>query len=399
MKRGPWHQCGDKSQKLVAEVLEAGIGVGAILSQRDLGFMTAAKYSEQYRDQGAEILADQQFYIPSFSNEHTKTYPTNKYRVAVSKLAKLDKRQLADLRIQLRVVNRTLHSSAVLAPAVVYEAGRPDLTKLNEDLFAVAKEVGDELGVPTYATVVLGHSVTTSQMTIKQILSEATKLNSEGWYFGFEFTENRIPSSQDSVYRFCESTLALACTGKPVLNAFAGPMAILSLGCGGTAAAIGHSQNVWQFARDRWNKDRKEGGGGDAPPRFFSTALWGTIIYPDETAVLSTSLRAQTITSSRFSRGVRSNLPFKRWDSNKHLVAAICSTVSKIAETDNPRASANAAISVLLEAERLHARIAATGVQLKDATSAYQRNWRLALESLLKKHPQDFEYLELLSSA
>ena len=36
MNRGAWHQCGDRSQRLVIEQLEAGRGVGVILSPRDL---------------------------------------------------------------------------------------------------------------------------------------------------------------------------------------------------------------------------------------------------------------------------------------------------------------------------------------------------------------------------
>jgi hypothetical protein len=124
--------------------------------------------------------------------------------------------------------------------------------------------------------------------------------------------------------------------------------------------------------------------------------LWGTIIYPDETVSLSSRIRSAVLTTNRFSRSVSSGLSFTRWDSNKHLVAAICEMVSKIAETDNPCASANAAISVLQQAERLHGKIAPAGMQLKDETSSYQRNWRLALEDLLKKRSSDYDYLELL---
>ena len=47
MKRGAWHQCGDRSQKLVVEQLTAGHGVGVILSPRDLSDM-AVKYAAQY---------------------------------------------------------------------------------------------------------------------------------------------------------------------------------------------------------------------------------------------------------------------------------------------------------------------------------------------------------------
>ena len=93
-----------------------------------------------------------------------------------------------------------------------------------------------------------------------------------------------LPSVRETVRRCCVAGLTLACTGKPVLHAYAGPMGLLSFGFGATGVAIGHSQNLWKFTRDRWMPAASQGGGGDAPARFFSKALWGTIIYPDETS-------------------------------------------------------------------------------------------------------------------
>ena len=82
-------------------------------------------------------------------------------------------------------------------------------------------------------------------------------------------------------------------------------MGLLSFGFGSTGAAVGHSQNLWKFSRDRWEPPVEQGGGGNAPPRFFSSALWGTIVYPDETALLSNELRAQILTPSQFCGPVR----------------------------------------------------------------------------------------------
>ena len=113
--------------------------------------------------------------------------------------------------------------------------------------------------------------------------------------------------------------MTLACTGRPVLHAYAGPLGLLSFGFGASAVGIGHSQNLWKFTRVRWQPTVAQGGGGDAPPRFFSTALWGTIIYPDETIQLSVNLRTQILTQSPFSAPVASNVEWTRWDSGKHL--------------------------------------------------------------------------------
>lgn len=268
--------------------------------------------------------------------------------------------------------------------------------ELNRRLFTFAKQVGDELNIPTYATVMLGRSVTSANSTLAAALSNATALNSDGWYFGFEFSQDRIPYMQEDVFRCCVAGLTLACTGKPVLHAYAGPMALLSLGFGATGTAIGHAQNVWHFQRKRWEQAKGRGGNTKSPPRFFSKSLWGTIVYPDETIQLKPALRNQVLTQSPFSTPTTSNLQWGQWEANKHLVNIICSTVAEIAATDDPRKNASDAINILEGALALHASIADAGVKLRDNTSAYQKNWLLAMRDLINNHSDDYDYLEML---
>ncbi len=397
MRRGVWHQCGDRSQKLVLEQLEHGAGDGVILSPRDLTRARALDYAEQYRDLGAEVLIDHQFYVPDFTNQRLDSYPISTFRAAVSSLNQFSDPQLTEFQNQLRIDNSELETSAVIAPAVVYEAGRQDIVQLNARMFAAARAVGDELGLPVYATVVLGRSVTTSDQTVSAALDQATALNADGWYFAFEFEHERIPSSRDAVRRCCLAGLTLACTGKPVLHAYAGPMGLLSFGFGATGVAIGHSQNLWKFSRDRWQPPIGQGGGGDAPPRFFSSSLWGTIVYPDETAQLPLDLLGEVLTMSPFSAPVESNLPWARWEAGKHLVFILASDISAIGEPGDARASAQTAVERLKNAFQLHHAIQQNGIFLGDETDVYQRNWRLAVDDLLQNNQADFAYLELLS--
>jgi hypothetical protein len=255
--------------------------------------------------------------------------------------------------------------------------------------------VGDALGIPTYATLMFGHSATASDHTLNGVLSQATSLDSDGWYFGFEFDHARLPSSKDDVTRCCAAGLTLACTGKPVLHAYAGPLSLLSFGFGATGAGIGHAQNTWQFIRGRWDAATKSGG-GPAPPRFFSRALWGTIVYPDETSQLPAAVRNQVLTQSPFSMPTASGLVWKRWDANKHLVNIISSTVAGIAATQNARANAVAAKQLLDDAVHLHQHIASLGISLRDNTNVYQKPWSDAIESILNDRQDDYDYLDLL---
>lgn len=176
-------------------------------------------------------------------------------------------------------VNEDLGTNAVVAPAVLYEAGRPDIIAVNAKLFAAAQRVGDSLGLPTYTTVGLGRSVTPATSTTTAALNAATALSAEGWYYAFEFEEERIPSSSDAVFRCCVAGLALAITGTtstPCLRGSNGSP-VVRRRCDRCRCC--HSQNLWKFSRERWEQNAGQGGGGaDAPARFFSGALWGTIV-------------------------------------------------------------------------------------------------------------------------
>src|ERR1700737_1982427 len=80
----------------------------------------------------------------------------------VSSLNKISDQDLTDFTNELRLDHEELKADAVIAPAVVYQAGRADIIQLNARLFAAAKGVADDLKLPVYATVVLGRSVTAS---------------------------------------------------------------------------------------------------------------------------------------------------------------------------------------------------------------------------------------------
>jgi hypothetical protein len=280
----------------------------------------------------------------------------------------------------------------------MYEAGRPDIAELNARLFAAAKSAGDALGVPTLASVTLARSVTGSNATVSAAVDAATALPADGWYYAFEFEEERIPSSREAVRRCCDAGLSLALTGKPVLHAYAGPMGLLSYGFGAAATGIGLSQNLWKFTRQRWEAPSGQGGGGDAPARFFSRALWGTCVYPDETQQMGAALRAQVLTATSFCNAVLATPPtaWSRWEAGKHLVCALAETYAELAAVPTARVSAVTAGQRLADAVALYGQIRLSGLQPKDSSDAYQENWRLALSDVLSSRSADYDFLELL---
>jgi len=399
MRRGVWHQCGDRSQKLVLEQLQLGNGVGVILSPRDLSFNNACDYAHAYRDLGAEVTIDLQFYNPQFHNRFIDSYPTNEYRISVSDLCQINDGQLQGLSESLTNINGSIGATALIAPALIYETGRQDLVGLNSRLFSIAKQVGNDLGIPTYASVLLGRSATVSESSINSLLSSATALNCDGWYFGFEFNQNRIPNNYDDLLRFGRSLLTLASTGKPVLHSYSGPLSIFSMGFGATGTAIGHSQNLWQFTRGRWEIVLSgQGGGGDAPPRYFSQNLWGTFVYPDELFQLPDNLRQRLLTPTPFSNSLNAISPFtwSRWDANKHLIYIIGNVINQQAQDVDPRLCANFALEILTGAIQLGDEIQNSGLRLKDDTCCYQSDWKQALIDGLAQYNSDYDYLSLL---
>lgn len=398
MKRGEWHQCGDKSQRIVQEQLEHGNGVGVVVSPRDLALRNAIDYATEYRNLGAEVLIDHQFYVPEFANSNLVSYPASQHRASISQLNQISDTALTALARDLERTSRDLGTSALVAPAVIYEAGRQDIVQLNARLFGAAKAAGDNLGVPTIATVVLGKSVAMSMQTLSPVLSQVTGLNANGWYFGFEFGAPRIPAMQEDIERVGKAILTLACSGQPLLHAYAGPMALLSHGFGATGAAIGHAQNTWQFTPERWQQTAGQGGGGDAPPRFFSSGLWGTIIYPDETERIPSSVLADVMTHSPFSAQIARRPPqsWSRWDANKHLVYEIGKSVRAIAQATQARKCADASEAILNKAIQLHGTIASSGLTLADGTSSYQHNWSMAVRAILRDQSTDYDFLEMI---
>lgn len=396
MQMGPWHQCGDKSQKMAIELIENKVGSGVIISSRDVPRHKAVEYSSIYVGMGCDVIVDLQFCKPDYTNAKTQSYETNKYRLAISRLTSINATGLAKLQKHIETINRDLTTTAVLAPAVKYEAGRPDICTLNQRLFEISKNVGNALSVPTYATIILGNSITSSGDTINSILSEATSLDCDGWYLGFEFdTYERVPSQVREVYNCCSALLKLASTGKPVLHAFAGPLGLLSMGAGATGVGVGHFQNLWQFTRGRFeSSENTGGGGGDAPARYFSKALWGTIVYPDEIQPLNVNLRNTIHTASPFSpQSLQTFLPWPKWSSYKHLLFVIGETLNDICTIETPRERLHYARDILQNALDSHSRIS---IELKDNTDAYQENWIEVIDMLTENNSEDYDYLSML---
>lgn len=394
--RGIWHQFGDKSQRQAITHLTNHIGVGAIISPRDLSLTNAEKYCNEYSSLGACLLFDPQFHVPSYSNDKQATYPLDGIKAVVEAL---DGPSLTALAYGLESINRSLKTCAVIAPAIIYAAGKPRIHEINEQLFNVAKAVGDSLGLPTIATVFIGNSAIASSSEISKILSHATALKAAGWYYAFEFSPGRIPSSVSEVVACGDACLTLAATGKPVIHGFAGPMSLLSFGFGASAAAIGHSQNLWQFHRERF-APTKSGGNGGAPPRYFSRGLWGTIISPDELVRLNASLRGRVLVSTPFSdKFSATTIPsdWSRLDAGQHLVHVIANTVTPISCKSTARLCAAEAIKVLDVAIKLHSDIVVSGALLKEESqNTYQANWRTAVTQFLSKNTDNLDFLEML---
>ena len=400
--KGVWHQLGHNNQSMALEQLGEGNGIGVIISARDLKLTLAVERSNQYRALGGRVLLDQQFYIPDFKNKNLESYSTYEFRQSVTSLNQIDTAGLDALSDALEQENRSLGAAAVLAPAVVYEANRPEIVDLNTKLFEAAKRAGDALGIPTLATVVLGSSVVVSQQSISSILAHITALPCGGWYYTFEYAnDHRIPLDRSEVIRCGHACLTLAtnASGRSVIHAYAGPMAILSFGFGATGAGVGHTQTLWQFNRARFAPSRSQGGPGEIQPRFFSTPLWGTIVCPEELLLLSDSLRSHVMVHSPFSQVLANAsaidaVDWGTWDAYKHLVYCVGKKAAEFAALPTARRAAEAAIEHLTECIDTHSQMPV--LLREESRCSHQVTWRSAMQELLGARKDDYDLLELL---
>ncbi len=396
MRRGPWHQFGDRSQTFAVDQLHDGIGVGAIISPRDLAFPKAIEYAGNYRSSDAGVLFDPQFYAPDFNNTKMESYSLAAFRGrTIPQLQAYIEHHFQDFVRALQEINASLETDAVIAPAVPYEVGSSDASDLNKWFLDAAREASENLGIPLYGTVILGRSTTRSDESMYAALATATSVEADGWYFINEFESCRVPCDQDEVYRFCLAGLTLCCMGRPVLHAYAGPMGLLSFAFGAEGVGIGHSQNLWHFHRSRWTAPASSrGGNGNAPPRFFSPPLWGTIVDPDESRQLSAGLRNQIMIDSPYYHSPHYH---GSWSANPHLVYAVCSSLMEISRLRTVRRRFSASLDLLRGACNLHQQIRDEGILLKDDANAYQEIWLDVLERLLTGQAADYQYLALVS--
>ena len=399
MRKGSWHQFGDRSQVLAQEQLEHGCGVGAIFSPRDLNVSAAKKYVTSYKLHLADILVDQQFFLPDSHIGKVKNWPLADYRLRISALTKLSNDDMDNITRELEAVNLDFSADAILAPAVLYIHGRDDVAEINLKLFECAKRAGDMLGIPTIGTIFLDQSVTTSLPAIMQTLSIATSVPADGWYFGFEFESARVPYNEEEIYRFCVCGLKLAATGKPVLQGYLGPLSLLAMAVGASGAGITHSQNMWGFSRTRW-KEGKGGGDGRQPPRYFSPALWGTIVYPDEFSRVDPALLSHIVSNSPFAKSISDQRPFldwNKWSANKHMLYKVGAAVDQLALKPLTERR-NEVLGILERAIDFHAQIASSNVTLTDRTNIYQVPWRNALLRVFQDCSDDYDMIDLLNS-
>lgn len=399
MKRGAWHQFGDRSQRLALEQLKVGRGVGVVISPRDLSPDKAAEYVLEYIQAGAEVLYDPQFFLPDSQVGKLSEWSLNNFRLRASSLGRLTSEEYDGLSSEIEAINRHLHSCAIIAPAVLWSGSNQQSLETNRRLFECAKRAGDAIGVPTYGTIFLGRGATQSVQQVITTLSDATSVPTDGWYFGFEFAESRIPGDLNEIQRFLIGTIKLAATGKNLVAGYLGPLSLLACAVGASGLGVTHSQNMWGFSAERWRDNQGGGGGGNAPPRYFSRELWGTLVYPDEISKLPGGVPSKIIRSTPFSAQVSIQPPYvswSRWDAGKHLVYEICTEIDNLVKLP-VRERVSRVLEHLDSATKLYDQISGLGIRLQDRSDSYQLNWKRALEDVANQYSDDLDLIEILA--
>lgn len=392
MESGVWHQLGANSQKITIEQLKNNNGVGVIISPKDLNKKKAIEYTDEYQSLNASILLDLQFYEPEYQHKNLTTYGLDSYRLPLSDLKKMPSINMASLSKDITELNKEVGSSAIIAPAMVYEPGNSELYNINEQLFSAAKLAGENLGLPVYATIVLGNGFAKSTELLEEALGQATNLKADGWYFACEVNSGAIPSDMEEVEFICNAILTLAGTGVPLIHAFAGPSGLLSLACGSRSIAIGQHKTLWSFSRSRFQESGRSGG-QKIPSRYFSDKLWSTIVLPDESTQISSSIWGKIKSSSPFHPISQNDESWLGNQKHNHLLYVLGNFYSSILKNSSQSICEDMVVH-LKNADEIYKEIAEVLGVVKDNADSHQIVWAKALEQINADRSDDFNFLE-----
>ncbi len=402
MRQGVWHQVGHNLHLRTLAVVKAGIGEGSILSSGDATYDSHKKTAKLLRSAGSQVLIDTQFHTPSLTNPRIETYPYNKYRLALTGQLRAGQPQLDSLAETLEEVNRELRTVAILAPSLIYEPSRPDIVDLNSELFSTAKLVGDSLGTPTIATVGIDSAVAASSIELDNILGHCTSLGADGFYLCYEFPSKLFRATVSDILTFSKTCLKLAACGVPLIHGYAGPLSLLSVGCGAQSVALSPFLSMWAFTKQRLEPSTG-GGDGSQPRRFFSTTLWSRIAIPDDLffvpqASVSGLLQIHSPFSNVLANSDLSVVKWTKGDSEAHAVWAMGDVLNSLLALKNYRQIARQVIQGLQVAQEWHNHLRELNAHLKaQEETVYHQTWISALTRLLAENSDDFDFLELLA--
>ena len=367
------------------------------MGTRHLARDGAEKWCEKYKDRDADILLDVQFYQPKFVNNFMESFGLEDFRKSVSALGALGDNLTGQLTRKLVELNKELRTSAVLAPAIIFEPDNQKIIAINEQLFAAARQAGNELGIPTHACIPLSSALRKSPSATTKILSAVTSFDADGWNLAIEYGgENRIPIESDWAEHVISSALYLVATDLPVIQAFAGPSALLSLSAGANAAAVGHFKNFWNFSRSIFEVVDSEMRKPKAQ-RYFSAALWSTILAPDEIARLEDKTWNGIRSDSPFGPNYKTDAIDERTAHN-HLIHTLANEAPRIANDNSIRKNLVKAQNFLLDASYRYEIVLNELGSVADTANVHQKNWADGINNFLKTNSDRVEYVDLLRS-
>ncbi len=408
---GAWHQLGAGTHEIAYELLQDNIGEGAIFSHKDLEFRLARGSAHGINTLGKGVLWDPQFFDPEHKPKHSLTYPTQEFRCTEEELIGLSETGKSTLSSALEQVNRDLHCRAVLAPALLYQAGSTKIQAVNRMLFACAKRAGDAIGVPTLASIPFGHSTCVDDSGITAVLNAATSLPADGWYVVFEFSGENYPRKKAEVIRCANACIGLAAVRPNLIFGYGGHLSLPVMAWGAAGAGIGHQKTLWQFLRRRFEDDdseqakaelKKGGGGKKQIPHFFSSSLWQRLIYTTEVEsvlTLPSSFHSKILVPTDYSPAIQPGQPFKPWDleqSHKHMLTAWANAITHLSAIPCLSSRNEEAVRQMNEQLKLLEELEPHGISFKSSFKAKHLDmWKDVSTELRTRRSSDFEWAEL----
>lgn len=280
-----YFQLGYQDQTRALELLEAGVGAGAILSPRHLP-NRLGRVADAVNALGRQVMVDPQLYNPNY--QHSEEYPV----IGQTTIGEYGGfRPSADFVCRLVDFQLDLGVTSVILPMPVLSAFSTEwIDGLRRTISYAQTHLSTRgFGGDVLASLPLDYRLLEESKVRQQILDRITALDVDGFYLACASPDDSVfPTRSAYLLGQMDFIFRLKQNRYKVILGYTSYSAMMFFPFGLDGFCSGGHSNRRRFAIEEWEGDvDDEEGRRNAPlPRYASLNLLGTLVYPDEPDLL-----------------------------------------------------------------------------------------------------------------